>query len=69
MWALNRIKIKNCVQPNPDNNSNSGTNQEQNITIDSTKMKTYIVVPYSKGLSKSCNNECGKHGIQVFFRG
>ena len=33
------------------------------------KNKPYIVVPYMKGLSESCNNNCRKHGIEMFFKG
>ena len=43
-----------CVQPNHDNNS-SGTSQNHNTTA-SNKKKTYIVVPYAKGLSKNFNH-------------
>ena len=31
--------------------------------------RTYITVPYSKGLSESFKNTCKKYGIQVYFRG
>ena len=30
---------------------------------------THIVIPYAKYLSESFKNTCGKHRIQVFFRG
>ena len=31
--------------------------------------KPHIVVPYIKGLSKSCKNICSKHEIQMHFKG
>ena len=35
----------------------------------SNTRRTYITVPYSKGLSESFQNTCKKYGIQVYFRG
>ena len=67
MLPLNRTKIKNCVQPNPDSNS-SGTNQQHNAKTVPNK-KTYILVPYTKGLSDSFMNMCRKHGFKYFWRG
>ena len=31
--------------------------------------RTYITVPYTKGLGESVKNTCKKYGIQVFFKG
>ena len=33
------------------------------------KRRTYITVPYIKGLGESVKNTCKKYGIQVFFKG
>ena len=31
--------------------------------------KPYLVVPYHKGVSESLKKICGKHGVQVYFKG
>ena len=50
-----------------DNNSN--TDSTANTTTTTTKTKIgYVVVPYTKGLSESFRNICGKHGIQAYFK-
>ena len=46
---------------------NSNTDITANTT---TKTKIgHVVVPYTKGLSESFKNICGKHGIQAYFKG
>ena len=42
---------------------------KENNPNDIKKNKPYIVVPYMKGLNKSCKNMCRKHGIEMFFKG
>ena len=49
---------------------NSNTDNTANTTAATTKSKIgHVVVPYTKGLSKSFKNICGKYGIQVYFKG
>ena len=31
--------------------------------------KSYIVVPYMKGLGETCKNICRRYGVEVYFRG
>ena len=70
MWALNRMKFKNSHQPIPGNRScNNSGNKQNNTTSGFNKKKTHIVVPYIQGLSESFKNVCGKHGVQVSFKG
>ena len=65
LWALNRVKIKNKttqaqqqrIQPNVNT---KGTTCNQ---------KSYMVLPYVKGLSESMKNVGKKHGIQTYFKG
>ena len=45
---------------NINNNSDNSKNNHSNI---------HIVVPYTKKLSESLKNVCGKMGIQVHFKG
>ena len=65
MWALNRVKIKNKasniqVQRRPKNtNANTTTGSK----------RSYMVLPYVKGLSESMKNVGKKHGIQTYFKG
>ena len=33
------------------------------------KRAKYMVVPYFKGVSESLKKICGKHGVQVYFKG
>ena len=35
----------------------------------SLTQKPYMVVPYFKGVSESLKKICGKHGVQVYFKG
>ena len=64
-WALNRIKKKTRVHIQ---SRNKGKKLTDNNTKSTTR-RTYITVPYSKGLSESLKNTCKKYGIQVYFRG
>ena len=64
-WALNRIKKKTRILTQP---RNKGKRLTDNNTKSITR-RTYITVPYSKGLSESFKNTCKKYGIQVYFRG
>ena len=64
-WALNRIKKKTRVHIQ---SRNKGKRLTDNNTKSTTR-RTYITVPYSKGLSESFKNTCKKYGIQVCFRG
>ena len=71
-WAFYRLLTKdNCISTaihRPDNSSwdnnynanSTNTNQNNNSNI-------HMVVPYTKDLSKSFKNICGKVGIQVDF--
>ena len=62
-WVLNRLKIKsnNNLNTNIPNNNNKPNNIKEN--------NIYVVVSYTKGLSESFMNICGKHWIQVHFKG
>ena len=47
-------------------------NKNKNLTRDnsnSLNQKPYTVVPYYKGMSESLKKICGKHGVQVYFKG
>ena len=49
---------------------NSNVNSTANTTTTTTKTKIgHVVVPYTKGLSESFKNICGKYGIQAYFKG
>ena len=58
-WVLNRANIK----------SKKHNRYKKNNPNDNNKNKSYIVVPYMKGLSESCKNICRKHGIEMYFKG
>ena len=52
--------------------SNSINNQDSNPTINIQRNKPttgQIVIPCTKGISKSIKQACGKYGIQVHFKG
>ena len=59
-WALNRARMSTM-----DNNKRKN---KTTYNINSNK-KTYIVVPYMKGLSESCRNICRRHGMEMHFKG
>ena len=65
----NSINNNNTSTNNNDNNIN---NQGSNPTINAPRNKTTIgqtVIPYTKGISKSIKQACGKYGIQEHFKG
>ena len=64
IWTLNRLRIKNNTQNKPSNDTNNKNKPEL-----PKKTKTYMVVPYTKGLNESVKNICNKHGMQVHFKG
>ena len=49
--------------------NNSTANTEEATTTISKSMVGYLVVPYTKGLSESFKNICGKYEIQTYFKG
>ena len=59
-WALNRARMNTM-------DSNKNRNRRTLSTI--SNKKPYIVVPYMKGLSETCKNTCGRHGIEMHFKG
>ena len=63
-WALNRVEKKTMVHKQ-SRNKNKGLRGN----INPIKRRTYITVPYIKGLDESVKNTCKKYGIQVFFKG
>ena len=55
-----------------NNNNNNNNNQDSNPATNAQRNKTtvgQIVIPYTKGISKSIKQACGKYGIQVHFKG
>ena len=61
VYAINMSSIKS-------NRSNKGSNNIRNNPTTNIN-KPHIVVPYIKGVSESCKNNCIKHGIQMYFKG
>ena len=61
-WAVNRVKMKMKKPAQKKKNTRNNNNQ-------ANYQKPYMVVPYYKGLSESVKRTCGKHGVQVYFRG
>ena len=59
-WAINRMKLKNST-PRTAKNNNKGTRTN-------TINRTFITVPYNKGISESFKNICKRYGIQVHFK-
>ena len=59
-WAIQRMKLKKNT-PKQNRNINR-TNRSNNTN------RTYITVPYNKGLSESFKNIGRKYGIQVHFK-
>ena len=69
--ALNRLQTNNH-RPSVNHAKHTHNNQctnNHNITLTTTNKNIYMVVPYTKGLSKSFKNFCGKVGLQVHFQG
>ena len=65
MWALNRVKLKTKATQAQDQCKKNNTNAKDT----SGNKKSYMVLPYVKGLSESMKNVGKKHGIQTYFRG
>ena len=64
-WEFHRLQSKLEFQLSQKlwhNNTNLHKNNNRNHN-------TFLVVPYSKGLSESFRNICGKAGVQVHFKG
>ena len=62
---MNRVEKKIRVHTQ---SKNKGKRLKDNNTMSNTR-RTYITVPYSKGLSESFKNTCKKYGIQVTLEG
>ena len=60
---MNRVKIKMNNPAHKTNKNKTGPTQQDNIP------KTFITVPYYKGLSESVKKRCNNYGVQVYFRG
>ena len=65
MWALNRVKLKTKATQAQEQCKQKNTNAKET----SGNKKTYMVLPYVKGLSESMKNVVRKHGIQTYFKG
>ena len=66
LWALNRVKIKS---KNSQAQHQHRTHPTVNTRGATGNQKSYMVLPYVKGLSESIKNVGKKHGIQIYFRG
>ena len=62
-WALNGAKIRSKARKTREQNSNN------NYSARNPNQRPYMVVPYYKGVSESLKKICGKHGVQVYFKG
>ena len=60
VWAWNRTNIKKKQKRNNQGNNNCNNNNTK---------KSYIVVPYMKGLGETCKNIYRRYGVEVYFRG
>ena len=67
-WALNRLQTNNNYRHSINQAENYHNNHPTNNNCNSNKI-IYLVVPYTKALSKSFRNVCRKVGIQVNFIG
>ena len=65
LWALNRVKIKS---KNSQAQHQHRTQSNVNTRGTTGNQKTYMVLPYVKGLSESIKNVGKKHGIQIYFK-
>ena len=54
VWAWNRTNIQKKKKTNQGASNNN---------------KSFIVVPYMKGLAESCKNICRRYGVEVYFKG
>ena len=61
-WAINRMKKKTSSPVKPKNNN---SNNKGDIIFNAINRRSYITVPYMKGLSESIKNICKRYGIQV----
>ena len=62
-WALKRAKIISKTRKSKklkNNTKDSASSQTQ---------RPYMVLPYYKGVNESLKKICGKHGVQVYFKG
>ena len=55
VWAWNRTNIQKKQKKTNQGASNNN--------------KSFIVVPYMKGLAESCKNICRRYGVEVYFKG
>ena len=62
-WALNRAKLRVKARKTRKQNHNTNDN------VINKNQRTYMMVPNHKGLSESLKKICGKHGVQVYFKG
>ena len=60
-WAINRMKLKTNTPITAKNNNTRDTRSN-------TFNRSFITVPYNKGLSESFKNMCKRYGIQVRFK-
>ena len=51
------------------NRSNTNKKKKNNNQGNKNTKKSYIVVPYMKGLGETCKNICRRYGVEVCFRG
>ena len=65
---MNRIKNKISAPNHPNGNSNN-TKKPTNSSTNPINKTSYIVVPYTKGLTESIKIFCKKYGRQVYFKG
>ena len=71
-YASNNNSTNNNNTSTNNNGSNSINNQDSNPTINVQRNKItigQIVIPYTKSISESIKQACGKYGIQVHFKG
>ena len=62
-WALKRAKIISKTRKSKKHKNNTKDSSS------SLTQRPYMVVPYYKGVSESLKKICGKHGVQVYFKG
>ena len=68
LWALNRVKIKNRTTQAKQQQQHR-TQSNANTSRATGNQKSYMVLPYVKGLSESIKNVGKKHGIQIYSKG
>ena len=73
IYALNRLQTsrnyRQSINQAQNNNNNHSTNNHNNAKSNSNNENIYLVIPYTKGLSKRFKNIYGKVGVQVHFKG